>query len=364
MRHFIFLISILLICTGTFVSRAFAQDKQSDDTQQTLQAKPVYVKTMIVGEQTQQIKRRFFGRIVARETVDLSFEVGGKLNVLNAPEGASLEEGALIGKLDLTPFQRAVRRAEIDLAQAERDMARAETLAASRVGSEVRAQDARTRRDLAAVALQTANDALEDAQIQAPFKALVATRVAANFTLVEPGQPIVRLHDMSQIRAEFDLPERLLRQIGRLESVTFETCLADRSEPITLKLVEFNTEPEQIGQAYTITLAFPDIESDFLVPGATLTIDAKIERENQMITIPVSATSVKPDGTTVAYAINEKSDGTLILDELPIEVISTSGTNLSVTGLDAGTEIVSIGAHLLNDEQAARRYRGLTVEGN
>lgn len=364
MRHLVFSVLILMYTFTISISYAFAQEKQDDLAAELSQAEPVYVKTIIVGEKNRHSQRRFFGRIVARETVDLSFEVGGKLNVLNAPEGASLEEGALIGKLDLTPFQRAVRRAEIDLAQAERDMTRAETLAASRVGSEVRAEDARTRRDLAAVALQTANDALEDAQIQAPFKALVATRVAANFTLVQPGQPIVRLHDMSQIRAEFDLPERLLRQIGQLESVTFEAHLADRSEPVPLKLVEFNTEPEQIGQAYTITLAFPDIESDFLVPGATLTIDAKIERENQMITIPVSATSVKPNGTTVAYAINENSDGTLTLDELPIEVVSTSGTNLSVTGLDAGTEIVSIGAHLLNDGQVAKRYRGLTLEGN
>lgn len=364
MHHLFFSVIILIHTFTMFISYAVAQERQDDLAAELSQTETVYVKTMIVGEENRHSQRRFFGRIVARETIDLSFEVGGKLNVLNAPEGASLEKGTLIGKLDLTPFQRTVRRAEIDLVQAERDMARAETLAASRVGSKVRAQDARTRRDLATVALQTANDALKDAQIQAPFKALVATRVAANFTLVEPGQPIVRLHDMSQIRAEFDLPERLLRQIGRLEGVKFEAYLPDRSEPMTLTLVEFNTEPEQIGQAYTVTLAFPDIESDFLVPGATLTINAKIERENQMITIPVSATSVTPDGTTVAYTTNENSDGTLILDELPIEVVSANGTNLSVKGLDAGTEIVSIGAHLLNDGQAAKRYRGLTVEGN
>jgi len=157
--------------------------------------------------------RQFFGRIAARDTVDLAFEVGGTLTVLEALEGTTVAVGVTLAALDQGPFERTVERAELELERAIGDLERAETLATRNVTSEANAENAETARDLADVQLRDARAALADATITAPFDALIADRLASNHTSIDPGEPIVRLHDMSEIRVEVARPESLLHQI-------------------------------------------------------------------------------------------------------------------------------------------------------
>ena len=139
------------------------------------------------------LERSFFGQIVAFETVDLSFEIGGRLTELNAVEGDFLAKDTVIAALDLGPLERAAERARLNLQQADRDLERAQTLAATNTVADVQAENARTARNLADVALREAEEALTDATLHAPFNALVASRLAPNFSNVSAGQPIVRL---------------------------------------------------------------------------------------------------------------------------------------------------------------------------
>ena len=46
-------------------------------------------------------------------------------------------------------------------------------------------------------------------------------RATSNSANVEVGQAIVRLHDMSEVRVEIDVPERLLQQIANTQQVWF-----------------------------------------------------------------------------------------------------------------------------------------------
>ena len=306
--------------------------------------------------------RRFFGQVRARETVDLSFEVGGTLNLLDAVEGDWIDRGTVLARLDPSPFERAVERAAVTLAQAQREHDRAETLVDSATVSRVRLEDARTVRDLSDVALRDAQDALEDATLVAPFDALVADRLSANFTLIEPGQTVLRLHDMSEVRVEFDLPERLLAKVGDPGRVHFTTTLPDRAEPINLRFVEFRAETGRIGQSYVVTLAFPDIDSPFLLPGASVTVTAATRSGTPGMALPASAILSDADRGTAVMIVEDGEDGLLTVRLQPVEVRSETGTGFQVAGLTEGTEVVATGGHLLRTGQTVRRYTGLVVE--
>ncbi|MEL6585768.1 MAG: efflux RND transporter periplasmic adaptor subunit, partial [Pseudomonadota bacterium] len=230
--------SLIVVLAAFLPLASYAQS----DSEPAPQGQPVFVKTMRVPPPQQNVTRQFFGQVAALDTVDISFEVGGKLTLLEAQEGAFVRRGALLAQLDLSPFQRAVERAELTLAQTERDLARARTLAERNVASTVQAEDAETARDLADVALREARDALEDATITAPFDALVADRLGTAFTNVEPGAPILRLHNLSEIRVEFDLPERLLSTIGDPAEVTFTGQFTGHDGTIPLTFREFRAE--------------------------------------------------------------------------------------------------------------------------
>ncbi|MEE4348639.1 MAG: efflux RND transporter periplasmic adaptor subunit [Pacificimonas sp.] len=212
---------------------------------------------MVVDAPSATMTRQFFGQVRARETVDLSFDVGGTMVLLVPEEGERVSRDDLLASLDLDPFERAVERAELALAMATREAERTATLADRQVGAVARAEDAATARDMAAVALRDARAALADASLRAPFDGLVAVRITPAFSAVSPGQPILRLHDLSELRVEFALPERMLQQVGTLDTVVFTAELPGGREA-ALRVVAFQPDTDRVGQSYRVTLAFVD----------------------------------------------------------------------------------------------------------
>lgn len=345
---------------GLSLGVAFAQDTNPAATGE---ATPLFVRTMIVGEADEVQERQFFGRIAALETAELSFEVPGYLSVLDAPRGARIAVGERLAVLDLDPFERAVERAELTLAQADRDLERLQTLASRNVSSQVRAQDAETARDLAEVALRDAREALADAQLSAPFDGIVADRLVATFTNVTPGQPIVRLHNMSETRVEFDLPERILAMIGDPTLVEFTTILPGQAVPVPLLFREIQAETGAVGQSYNISLAIEGQVSVLVLPGKTVTVTARLLDESDAILVPATAVVTQPNGDTAVVAVAEEN-GILRSSFVPVEVRSVTGVDLVVTGLEPGAEIVELGGHLIAPDTVLARYAGLIVEGN
>ncbi|MEO0390834.1 MAG: efflux RND transporter periplasmic adaptor subunit [Pseudomonadota bacterium] len=342
---------------------ALAQDTSAESAVEPTPPAPLFVRTVVLDDPGAALERQFFGRIAARDTAALSFEVPGALEVLNAAEGTRVAKGDLIAALDLAPFERSVRRAELSLAQAERDLERAKTLASRNVSSEVRAQDAETARDLAIVALADARAALEDAQIIAPFDGLIADRLVANFTNISAGLPIVRVHDLSEIRVEFDLPERILSAIGDPTAAQFSARMPGAADPTALEFREIQAETGAVGQSYTISLAATDTGAMNVLPGQTVTITAALPSTAKGVPVPATAVVSRPEGGMAVVALSSE-DGTLTPEFLPVDVLSQTGADISVRGVAPGTEIVELGAHLVRPGQPLARYEGLIVEGN
>lgn len=322
------------------------------------------VKLIQAGGEVAQLERVFFGQVAARETVDLSFEVGGRLIMFDVQEGQFVDEGVQIAAMDLAPFERAVERATLQLAQANRDLTRAQTLVQSNVASETQAENAETARDLAAVSLREATDALEDAALHAPFRALVASRLTPNFANVSPGQPIVRLHDMSEVRVEIDVPERLFQSLSVITGIKFvgTSPLFDGEVPLALR--EFNAETQSIGQSYRATLALPSTQVPIaIIPGASMTVTARLDRtDTAAIALPPSAIAMTNDGAQVmVYTPNaDDENGTVSL--VPVKVDSANGTQITVTGLDSDQWIVGAGIQMLHDGETVRPFTGMSVE--
>lgn len=331
-------------------------------------AAPVRAVELIRTDDLQEVlERNFFGRVAARETADLAFPLNGTLARFPVEEGATVAAGAVLAELDLAPFKRAVERAEIELAQAERAYARALTLKERDAGSRVEAEDMESARDLADVALREARDALDDATITAPYRALIAERLTANHVIVAPGAPIVRVHDVSQMRVEIDVPERLFQNFPLVDQVSFRAKLPGQDEPLALTLVEFQAETAAIGQSYRFTLALPDVPTPGLLPGSSLTVTAAIPQRAPSLAAPAAAI-VAGDDRQPYVMVFEPNDpaaenaGDGRVRATPVTVTTANGVSFSVDGLPPGVEIVAAGAHLLRDGEAVRRYTGLKVE--
>lgn len=338
-----------LLSAGLFQA-AFAQDTGAD--------KPRPAKIVEVQSRADAVTRRFFGTVAARETVDLAFQVAGQIVRLPVIEGDPVPEGAVLAQLDLEPFQLALDQARVQKDQADRDLSRLQKLEGSTV-SQVSVDDARTRADLAAISLRDAERSLEQATLKAPFDGLVAARKAAKFATISAGTPVVRLHDMSDLRVEIDVPEVLFQRAGRDPDIELLASFPASQRQFPLEIREFNAETSDIGQTFRITLGMPPPEEIVVLPGSSVEVTATLKQSGAFIQIPASAIVFDTGGKAHVVVFEPAGAAEGVARRVPVETTPTNAGNVRVlSGLEPGQEIVASGGALLSDGDRVARFTG------
>ncbi|PID59736.1 MAG: efflux transporter periplasmic adaptor subunit [Gammaproteobacteria bacterium] len=345
-----------------------AQSRDTGDDAATASGSAVMrpVKLITVEPEAQAFERHFFGHVVAPQTVDLSFKVGGRIAALPIVEGSEIAAGGLVAQLDLDPFERALERARVALDQARRNADRTARLKRSNSVSLAAAEDAQSALELAQIAYNDAREALEDATLYAPFDAVVSDRGISNYTTVAAGTPIARLLDLSEIWININVPEILFRlQSGAAPEdieIFAEFPGTDRSYPLEFR--EYNAETSSVGQTYEVTLGMVPPDDQRILPGASAMVTVRIREGDHDLVLPASALfgDSKRQLSVMIFEADAEGSNTGTVRKQAIDATPLpSGTVFRIDdGLEAGTEVVAAGAALLADGQKVRRFQGLS----
>jgi RND family efflux transporter MFP subunit len=171
----------------------------------------------------------------AREAT-IRAELGGSVTEVTVEEGQPVRVGTLLGRIDVKTLEdtrlsaaSAVRSAENQLAVAQRELERAETLvnagavaarevdvAKSTVSSaEAQVADAKSR--LVSVAKQ-----LSDAVIRSPINGVVSRRTVNHGDIVTVGSELFAVIDPSSMRLEASVPSESLSELKVGATVAFQ----------------------------------------------------------------------------------------------------------------------------------------------
>lgn len=199
---------------GTLNERATAAEPPAEAV-----ATPVQVRAVRV-EPGYDVERRFIGQIEAGQTVDLSFELTGKLVDILVDEGEAVEAGQIIARLDTDLLladqarlraSRSASAAQLDFAESQvtRNKRLSETgfASAQRLDQSIANRDeliariAETDAALAAVAIR-----LEKSNLAAPFSGRVAERVVDGGETMAAGQRVLRLVDDNATKIRVGVP--------------------------------------------------------------------------------------------------------------------------------------------------------------
>ena len=177
------------------------------------------------------------GYVVARRKAIVSAKIQGRLARLDVDEGSHVREGQIIARLDDSEIraqtvraQAAVRGAQLNLSEQERQLAVAEHLLSLGASPPNDRDVARSRVSLAAVALEQARaevgvqGALEQSTIiRAPFTGTVVKKMAEVGESVAPLPPganiststgaIVAIADVDTLEVEADIGEANLAKL-------------------------------------------------------------------------------------------------------------------------------------------------------
>lgn len=302
--------------------------------------------------------RTFYGRVVALETVDLAFQVAGQVTQFPVIEGGLIESGALIAALDPVPFELALAQAVAQFDQTSRTFERMEKLSGNSV-SQATVDDARTNFDLAKIQVDQAQRSLDQTVLTAPFDALVSSRLVANQSTIGVGTPVVRLHNMSEVRIEISVPEILFQRAGRDPDVDlFATFPASEARyPVAVR--EYNAETAAVGQTYTITLGMAPPEDLIVLPGSSVVVEAHINDIAPQVSVPRSALVFSSAGAPHVMIFETPDGSTGTVRRVPVDIAPTeTGQVVVLSGLAPDQPFVAAGASKLQDGQTVTRFAG------
>lgn len=309
-------------------------------------------------------QRHFIGRVDALNTVDLSFQVGGRLLSLPITEGQSVKKGSVLAALDPADYQLSVREAELQLQQAERDLQRTQSLFDRGNLSQSSLDAARTDYQLRRVALDTAKRNLQYTKITAPFDALITRRLVDPFINVQPNALIVRVQNTEQMKVQINVPENLMAAFRDPQQLQVSAVFSHPEERVLpLHFLEYETEPDAVAQTYRVSFvidqqALTEQPELAILPGRVVTVrvHTRNSEQQQFWQVPPAAVDSAADGSFRVWVFDAEQ-GTVQSQPIDMLAVDESGMAL-VAGLQGDEQIVSAGVQLLRDDMAVMPFNG------
>ncbi len=295
----------------------------------------------------------------ASRSTQLAFEVGGRLEELDVIEGAEVEQGQIIGQIAQRDYQNKVAQARSEYQNAESEYQRARRLAEQDAISKSVLEARRAQRDIAKAALDSAEKALSDTTLVAPYSGVISTVYVKQFQNVQPLEPVAILQSEG-VEVLSNIPANIIAYVPQFKPVSTQVILdpaPDRALPATLK--EASAEADPATQSYEVSFGFTPPEDLLILPGMTATLKVELELSELAdsirggIAVPRSAINVEGDELFVWVT----SPDDMTVSKRIVTTGSNLGENVAVTGgLEAGETIVAAGGSFIHEGMKLRPW--------
>jgi len=169
---------------------------------------------------------------------------------------------------------------------------------------------------------------------------------------------VVRLHDMSELRIQIDVPEVLFQRAGIDPDVSLTATFPASDTVFALQLREFQADTSDVGQSFQITLGMAPPKGLRILPGSSVTVTATLGSEQSALLVPPTALVAAGDGLSAfVFAPGADDLGTVSKVAVTARPLA-SGQMQILSGLNTGDQIVAMGGHALADGQQVRRFAG------
>lgn len=226
------------------------------------------------------------GTARSNESLEVSANLTEKIIALNFEDGAEVEAGALLARLDDTAERAALAAARARLAERRRTLDRSESLVRDRVLSESEVDLLGSEVETAVAEVTALEAQIEDHLIRAPFAGRVGLRMVSVGALIQPGDVITTLDDIDTIKVDFTVPEtELARLQAGVPLVARTSAFPDRSFEGEVSAVATQVNPQTRA---ILARAQIDNTDHALRPGMLIELEL-LARQRDSLAVPESA---------------------------------------------------------------------------
>jgi len=213
----------------------------------------------------------------AENETDLSFKVGGILDVIGPPGGGDWDEGALVkAGTNLASLKQSAFTNALNSARAQADLS---TKVRERF-LKLRASDAISMQEMevteanwltAQAHLAQAEQDLLDSQLRAPTNGAVLARYVNSGATVVAGQRVLRVADISTMSVELGVPDRLVNRFWRDKELDVEISALEGHKPFRGHVSEVGVAASQDSRLFRVVIKVHN-EEGLIKSGMTATV--------------------------------------------------------------------------------------------
>jgi membrane fusion protein, multidrug efflux system len=153
------------------------------------------------------------GTVRANESVDITAKVADRVTAIHFREGQQVQKGQLLIELDSTEARADLAAAEAAYTDSRSQYNRSQELYQTRALSEAQLEQLQATLLANEARVAAARSRVNDRRIIAPFAGRVGLRNVSLGGLVNPGEVITTLDDLSVVKLDFSVPEVFLSSL-------------------------------------------------------------------------------------------------------------------------------------------------------
>jgi membrane fusion protein, multidrug efflux system len=284
------------------------------------------------------------GSLVSEESVDIAAETNGRIVEILFADGAQVNTGDVLFRLDDTLVKAVVTDAEARLALSKSIVVRNAALIKSNNIAQSVVDQANTELALAESALALAKVQLGKLTIRAPFSGRAGFRGVSVGAYVQAGAPLVHVEKIDVLKAAFSVPELNFTQLALGQSISV-TADAVPLEMFEAKVSAIDPLLDINGRALRVR-ADLDNSAEKLRPGMLIRVSVR-GPARASVTVPEAAIIARSNGAVVFVVAGEKAQETKVRTGK-----RSNGVVEILEGLKAGAQVVTAGNTRLADGAA------------
>jgi RND family efflux transporter MFP subunit len=293
----------------------------------------------------------FTAVVDAVNRADLAFKISGELTNVLVKQGDKVKRGDVIAKLDDTDLKIYRDEAQAQFDKAMADLARANNLIKTQYISASEFDQIRANSHAARAQLATANNNLSYSVLTASFDGVIAKVYSKNHQEINAKEPIVRLHDLSQIQLIVNIPESTmihLQKNSAKDGVSARFNSID-NKVFPLQFSEVSTVADEYSKTYEVIFTMDSPTDYIILPGMTASVSAQVrlsnnEKQSQPSFFLPSNTVLKDITGHYVFVVNKHEQDIGEISRKKVVIGNLTGQGIEIfSGLVAGDHIVSAG---------------------
>lgn len=193
------------------------------------------------------------------QSVEMSFEISGRLAAVSVAAGDRVAAGDVIAILDAEAATLAVERAKLILDDARKTLERLERLARSGATAATQSQDAELALRTAELGLQSAQSDLANHRLVAPAAGYVGLIGPQIGDLVSPTIPVTRIEDRSSLIVDFQVPERVAAAVT-VGTVVQANAISGPDQPLQGRVIAVDNRVDEASRSLRVQAEIPNAD--------------------------------------------------------------------------------------------------------